>query len=207
MTEVSSSHSNQLTELLVQAYEHRQRQDYGKAIGLYHSVVEQLGETADMDQALAHCYFQLGLVEGDYASFLAAELWCKRAIELAPTNSHYHVDLGQTYSLGVMDYQAAADEYRTAIALDPNNRWAFMGGAALYGVPEDVVTLPEALEWLERIVKLEPHDPNGHFRLGELYCEAGRPIDAATEWRKALLCPLPLDAGSAQTIRKSLSAG
>jgi len=74
-------------------------------------------------------------------------------------------------------------------------------------VPEQVVTLEEAINWLERAVQLEPDNPNYHARLGEFYREAGRPLDAMREWIRALLCPRPLDPGYVQMVEEAIGIG
>lgn len=204
MTNYTKAHSSKLIELLIQANQLRQKREYRQALKIYHDVIEQFGETADTAQTLAHCYFQLGFYESDDASsiYQLAITWIKKAITLSPTNSRLHVDLGEFHSLGTLEYQEAAQEYKAAIELDPNNVRALVGGAALYGLPEEVVTLNEAIAWLERVVQLEPNDPNYHFRLGTLYHQANHLSGSESEWLKALLCPRPLDTSPAQTIIK-----
>jgi cytochrome c-type biogenesis protein CcmH/NrfG len=81
-----------------------------------------------------------------------AVTWAKKAINLAPANSQFHDILGEVQSLGTLEYQEAAQAYRRSIELDPNNLLALVGGAALFGVPEDVVTLDEEIKWLEKAV-------------------------------------------------------
>lgn len=192
-------------ELLLEANQHRQKRAYKSALEIYYKLIGQLGETDILYQTIAHCYFEIGLYEDDESSFKDAILWMKKAIDLTPTSSHLHVDLGQFYSLGTLEYKQAADEYRLAIEIDPNNEKALVGGAALYGVPEEVVTLNEAIKWLEKVVSISQNDPNYHFRLGLFYHEAGELTKAEIELLKALLCARPLDSSPAQMIRNAIN--
>jgi tetratricopeptide (TPR) repeat protein len=206
MTDFPRSQSSQIIEFLIQANWHLKKREYRLALKIYHDVITQFGETADLDQALANCYFQLASYERDEANYQSAINWVEKATALDPNNSQLHANLGQYHSLGTLEYQEAAQEYRVAIELNPNNLVALVGGSALYGVPEKVVTLDEAIAWLSKVVQIEPNDPNYHFRLGTLYYEAGLFPQAEIEWLKALLCPRPLDLSPAQAISKLIGA-
>jgi len=206
MTEPTTSGFTTYIGLLAKANELRHQEDYEAAIALYIKSIEYFGESADLLAVVASCYFALagGTPDETGRNFEAAILWMEKAIELAPNDARLHADLAQYYALGFPDYERAIQEYRKAIELDPHSKEALAGAAALYGVPEEVVTLDEAIGWLERVVQLDPNDPNHHFRLGKLYWEAGRSADAEKEWLKALLCPQPLASGSARMIESVL---
>jgi len=192
-------------DLLIQANALRHKDDYHAAVALYREAVEQYGETAELCGMIAQCY--LWLVESTYGSaqddsdFID---WVKKAIASMPNNSRLHVELGEYYSLVKLDYEQAMQEYRAALELNPSDVKALIGIASLYGVPENVVTLNEAIQFLERATHLESHDPNYLFRLGELYYEAGRSADAEQAWLSSLLCPQPLDVRTAQIIETLL---
>jgi len=207
MTSNSKIYTSKLITLIIHANQLRGMRDYQQALQIYHDVIEQYGETVDLDQVIAYCYFQLGLSESDEANYRLAVVWAKKAISLAPTNSHLYDLLGELHLLGTLEYQEAAQAYRKAIELNPNNVRALVGGAALYGVPEDVVPLDEAINWLEYAVQIEPKDPNYHLNLGILYHEVGQVSKAKTEWLKALVCPRPLDVALTKTIIKLIGTG
>jgi tetratricopeptide (TPR) repeat protein len=87
----------------------------------------------------------------------------------------------------------------------PTDVTALTGAASLYGLPENVVSLQEAIGWLEYATQLEPDDPNYHFRLGQLCFEAGRAAKAKKEWLRALTCPKPISLSQARTIESVLA--
>lgn len=199
-----SEDTNKLINLMIHANQYRQAYEYRKAIDIYLNLIEQQGEIADISQLLASCYFQLGLYASDEDNFREAVNWIKRAIALSPMNSHFYDILGAIHSLGTLDYKAALQAYRTAIELDPYNVHALVSGAGLYGVPEEVISLEEAITWLERAVQIEPDNPNNHFNLGIRCHNAGQLRKAEQEWLRALSCPRPLDTTLSTAISKSL---
>ena len=194
--------------LLGRANSLRQEKDYKAAIALYLEFIKYFGENADLLAAIAGCYFAFAVGNPNEVgrNFEEAVSWMEKAVELAPNDARLHADLAQYYSLGLTDYEKAAQEYRRAIDLASNDVMALAGAASLYGVPEQVVTLDEAIGWLEKSIELEPRNPNHFFRLGELYREAARLQDAERVWFRALVCPWPLDPSPTQVIESTLTA-
>jgi len=199
-----SEEANDVIDLMIQANHYRQVGEYRKALDIYQDLIGNLGETSETDQLIACCYFQLGLYGDDEDNYQEAVIWIERAIALSPMNSQLYVILGGFHSIGTLNYEASIKAYRTAINLNPNNVHALVSGAGLYGVPEDVVTLGEAINWLEQAVQIEPDNANYHLSLGVCYNKAGRLSKAKQEWLSALSCPRPLEAALSTTIRKLL---
>jgi tetratricopeptide (TPR) repeat protein len=201
------ANSQELINLLGKANELRRKKDYKAAITLYLESVKHVGESAELCAVIAGCYFAFAIENpGETGqNFENAISWIEKAIKLAPDSAYLHTDLAQYYSLGVLDYEKAAQEYRIAIDLAPKDVVALVGAASLYGVPEGVVALEEAINWLEQVTQLDSRNPNHFFRLGQLYYEAGCLQDAVGVWFKALVCPRPLDSKPAQTIKTILS--
>lgn len=206
MTDQFAENASELIRWMIQANQHRQAIEYRKALNIYRELTEEFGETSELDQLLASCYFQLGLDERDEDNFQEAIIWITRAIELAPDNSQLYHFLGWYHSLGTLNYEAAIQAFRVSIDFNPNNVHALVSGAFLYGVPEDVITLEEAIIWLERAVQIEPDNPNYHCNLGMLYHEAGQFLKAKQEWMSALSCPRPLETSLSTTITKRLGS-
>jgi len=190
--------SKVLAMLLLRANERRVHRDYFGALECYLEAVERYGESAKLSAAIGHCYVQIAVGDphetGEHYEQAAA--WMRKAVELEPTDARLHVHLAELYQWGLVDYERATKEYRTAIELAPWYVKAYRSAATLYGVPEEVISLAETIGWLEEAVRLDPDDPMYHAWLGELYREAGRMSDAEREWRRALLCSRPLDPNS-----------
>ncbi len=182
--------TNKLISLMIQANHYRQTMEYRKALDIYLELIETYDETIEVDQLIAYCYYQLGLDESDEDKFREAVIWIDRAIALSPMNSYLYGILGDLHFTGTVDYEASIKAYRSAINLNPNNVHALVNGAGLYGVPENVITLEEAINWLEQAVQIEPDNANNHFNLGMLYNEAGQFSKAKQEWLKLCLAPV-----------------
>lgn len=193
--------SREFVDMLMRANALRDKNDYRSAVVLYRKAAEQYGETAELCHMIAQCYLRLAESaqgnEQDSTDFID---WVGKTIKSMPNNPRPHVELGEYYSLVKLDYVQAAQEYRVALELNSSDIEALIGITALYGVPEDVVTLSEAIQFLERASQLRANDPNLLFRLGELYYEAGRLADAKQTWIKSLLCSEALDTNTAQSI-------
>lgn len=187
--------------LLIDANQLREKRDFREAIRIYDEILSQVGTSVEMMRISASCYFQKGMYEGDENEFQKAISLLREGLRLDPKNDLLHSDLGQIYSLGILDYPMTAQEYREAIGLNSENINALLGGAALYGVPDDVVTVEEAIDWLTRAISLEPNDPNHRFRLGKFFYDSEKWKEAQNEWRNALLCPIPLKESAVQSIK------
>jgi adenylate cyclase len=193
--------------LLIEANRMRDQKEYRTALHLYRKALDLDEENADLLAIIANSYSALAF-SNSYDSGQAHEeavTWMEKAILRQPNDARLHAMLAQYCELGLLNYERAVQEYRTAIALNPNDAWILSSAAALYGVPEEVVTRDEVIAWLERATQLDPHNPNYLFRLGTLYYEADRWNDAERVWMKALLCPRPLDVGPTQMIESLLN--
>ncbi len=200
----STSQSLTLFNLLVQANKLKYQEDYRAALVFYNKAVTQFGEEVPLLMAIAHCYY--GAIEIQQCFDLDANegtKWLQKAISIEPNNSHLYVLLAEYHVWVLVDYEQAALAYRKAIELDTTNVQALIGASALYGPPENVVTLAEAIQWLEKAVKIQVKE-NGyliiHPRLGSLYYEAGRIHDAREQWLAALLSPRAIQPRLAQSI-------
>ena len=191
-------------ELLITANQFRSDGEERIALSLYIEALAQLGESTELLSAIADCHFSLGIGNPDETgeNYEQAIYWMERAIALAPSISRLHSHLAQYYAVGILDYERAAEAYRAAIRLNPHDARTLFSAASIYDVPDQVVTLEEAIQWLERAARLEPDDPMFHARLGEFYYKAGRFLETAHEWRRALLCPQPLDSSYVHLIKE-----
>lgn len=183
----------------------RHDSNFRVALELYIDVASRY-LSAELCAVIAACYYQQGFQNAQETgqSFLEALVWLSKAISLQPQESQFYTLLGEVYSLGLLDYQKARDAYQKAAEINSCDVEARRGASSLYGVPEKVVTLDEAIKWMEEVVHLQPDIPSHHQRLAELYYEAGRKNDAEEAWLHALLCTNVLDPELADSIQKWL---
>jgi len=191
-----------LIDVLIRANELRRQGDYSAALTLYLGLLDRFRESTDL---LANLLAEIASCYDSLTRFDEAVAWVEKAIALAPNDAHLHDLLAEIHWLGTLDYEQAAREFRKAIELNPNDARVLGNAAALYIVPEGVVALEEAINWLERAVQLEPNNPRHHAHLGEYYYKAGRIEDAKRAWVIALLCGPPLEPGYAQKIKEFLA--
>jgi tetratricopeptide (TPR) repeat protein len=184
----------------------RRQGEFSHAVELYARVFDSYWQSADVLAAVASCHYNLALCDptSTGAHWREAVAWMAKAVALAPQDARLRAGLAECLHLGALDYEQAAREYRKAIELNPSYAPALVGASALYGTPEQVVTLDEAIAWLERATELQPNEQNWHARLGSLYREANRLEEAEREFMKALLCPRPLDVGYINEIETAL---
>lgn len=198
MTKPNASDLEKLVSLLHQANELRSRGEYEAALQVYFDVLHNFGESADLLAIIALCYYHL-------SKYYEAVFFIDKAIRLAPDDARLYADLGEYHALGTLEVEWAAEAFRKAIELNPNDAEVLAAAATLlWDLPEQVITIDEAINWLERATQLSPNNPEYHFHLGMLYWEAGRVIDAEREWIKALLCSRSLDPINAKAIKERL---
>lgn len=125
--------------------------------------------------------------------YLCALDWIEKAIELESENGIFYALRGEIYSLGLLDYQKAIEAYRIAITKKPNDAWILSSAASLYDVPDTVVTLEEAIKWMESCIEIAPSEGIYRARLASLYKEAGRIPEMKTQLSAALLLSKPID--------------
>lgn len=189
---------------LIEANELRQQRRYKDAIRVYLQALTRFGENADLLAAVSICQHLLSSEPaGSWQDSRDAIESMTQAIRLEPGRAEFHAQLAQYCSLDLNDYARAAAEYRKAIALNPNDARTLFSAASVYGVPEQVVTVGEAIGWMEDATRLAPGEVLYHARLAWLYHEAGRRADAVHEWTKALLCPRPLEGGYIEDAKLS----
>jgi len=196
---------DEIGKLILQANKMRQQKQYSTAIELYLRINQISDSFAALCASIARCYYSISISTNEKGENIKEAVnWMKKAVSISPERYDYHAELAQYYSLGLLNYELAAVEYRRAIDLNPFSVKTLLGAASLYGVPEEVIDIDEATDWLERASQLEQDDPNLHARLGFLYYENGRIKDAKDRWLIALLCASPLDAGYADMIERIL---
>lgn len=178
-----------------------------EALIVYQSCIGRFGRSAELLAIIAHLYFKFALSNANETgdNYEKAIQYVTDALTLEPANAALHTLLAEVYTLGPLSYELAAQEYRRALEINPYCVSTLLGAASLYGLPEKVVMLDEAITWLEQAIKLDPNNPHLHIRLGNLYQQAEQPLAAQRAWLKSLLCLQPLESDYVQSVRNSLN--
>jgi tetratricopeptide (TPR) repeat protein len=178
--------SQKLIESLLQVNRFRLQGNYEGAISICKNLINEYGIKHYFASVIAGCYFGL-------ASYDEAMTWFSKALELMPDDPSLHTDLAGCSWIGCLDYDRAASEYRKALSINPKFVTALKGLAVIYGHPESPVTIDEAIECLEQLCYLMPDHSENYAKLGELYLEKGKAIEAEKEWIAALTASYPLE--------------
>jgi tetratricopeptide (TPR) repeat protein len=164
-----------------------------------------LGEESYILASISEFQFRLGYRNNRW--YEDAILSITKALSLEPNSSFLHTMLAEYYELALIDYAKAAKEIREAIRLNPYNLRALNDGASLNRYPGDYVTLGESISWLEKLIELEPNEPNRHAFLAEQYLKDGKVEEAKKEARRSLSCSLPLKTGWIEIVKRILKPG
>lgn len=98
---------------------------------------------------------------------------------------------------------AAAEAYRHALRLKPDDARAIGGLAESLVVLAGGIVTPEAKGLLERLAELDPADPRGGYYLGLAAAQAGDSKGAIERWQK-LLAASPADAPWRPRVEESI---
>ncbi len=152
------------------------------AAGIWRELLGREPYLLEAQQNLALALFKLR----EYGeAFQHLECACRlfpRDPTLALWHGHVMQKLGNTE-------QAAAD-YTTAVALEPDNASTWM---VLAMARRDLADYPSACDAIQQYLRLNPHDPQGHFEYAQLLLGLGRCEQgfAEYEWRfHRTTCPL-----------------
>ena len=116
----------------------------------------------------------------------------ERAVALAPQLGEAHLALGVMWSVGFLDFAAAAPEYARALELTPGSAEVQRDAAAYYGL----TARPEiAIAAARRAVSLDPEGFRAHLTLAETYYHARRFSEALAANAQAR----QIDPGASQT--------
>lgn len=190
-----------LSAELLHANRLRRQGDYHAAVQRYLPLADRMDDP-ELFVVIAVCYNALAsqLPAQADTHYQQALLWLERALLQHQDKGRIYALMAEIYALGLLDYEQASVTYRKALSSAPHDPWILSSAASLYGIPEAVVTLPEAIEWMEQCVILNPFQANYRLRLSDLYFEAGRLAEMVHQLSAALLLPQPLDEAAMQRI-------
>ena len=115
---------------------------------------------------------------GDTQSAIKA---LKNSLKLNPYRDDIHVKLGNLY-FSEERYTDAADAYEKAVALNPSSDNSFALGQAYMNIGR----YADADIQFNKVMRMEPREPNGNFGLGLNYSKQGRYEDAITQFKAAI---------------------
>jgi tetratricopeptide (TPR) repeat protein len=175
------------------------------ALEIYKNILNENGEDTFILYAMSSCYARWAEVSPkDFIKWEDAIRTITKAIQKTPDNGFFHASLASYYHFGTLEYEKAVIEYKKAIELNPSDLWSLNNLAGLYGVPENVITIQEAISLRARVVSLEPINPLHHALLADVYFKNHQYQEAQDEAIKSLLSPRPLDAVWVNKIREIL---
>ncbi len=168
------------TDRLILAANAFSERNYKVASQLLREELDVRGNRAEILWWLAQTEFAISITEptaNDEAGQKAI-LLIKQAISLKPDEAKYYYCLGDMYThVAPPDYNNATDAYRRALEFAPNFYPALGALAMLYGVPENVVSLSEAITFCEQALSINP-SKSLWLTLSRLYEQAGKERDA-----------------------------
>lgn len=150
---------NEKADKLILAANAFSARNYRAASRLLREELNVRGNEAEILWWLAQTEFAVSITEpttndesGQEAIFLI-----KQAISLQPNDARYYYSLGDMYTHVVPpDYINATSAYRKSLEFAPNFYPALGALAMLYGVPENVISLSEAISFCEKALSINP---------------------------------------------------
>ena len=158
------------------------------AISLLKKMCERFGESYSLLFTLGRCLAAQAAVSKTDDEAQEAVLCFQRASEIQPYNAHIHVSLASVYLHDLKDYAKAISECRKSLEIEPNYVQALITASSMYGLCEDIVSLNEAIAWIEKALQIDSVGSNYlRPRLASLHAEAGQLDKAIAELKLALL--------------------
>ena len=165
----------------------RGKQRFAEAIPAYGQAIARIKTPAPSNWLL---YYDRGICYERSHQWSKAEADFKHALRLSPNQPYVLNYLGYSWADMGQNLTQAREMIEKAVQLRPNDGAIVdsLGWAMLRQVTDAVSTL-------ERAVELDPEDSSVNGHLGDAYWAAGRKLEAAFQWRRALTFnPEPDDA-------------
>ena len=164
--------------------------DFERAEKLYREVLEKDDRDTEARLGLSHALLKLRRLQDsfDHAARVAA---------LNPLSSRAHALLGSVI-LASGDFQLSVEEFRTALALDPNAAMA-IAGLAMVDYYENRTA--SCINGLRRAAAIDPNEPDYVFNLGQAAARSERYREAADAYERFLVIAPRTDAERRARIR------
>jgi len=135
------------------------RRNYRVAAQLLREELDVSEKKADILWWLAKAEFAISIIAptANDESGHEAIMHIKQAIAIKSDDARYYYCLGDMYThVAPPDYINAAVAFRKALKFTPSFYPALSALASLYGVPENVVSLPEAIVFCKKALSINP---------------------------------------------------
>lgn len=167
-----------------------------RVISLLRGALEQVSPSVDL-------YLMLGLAEAQAHGAEVARPLIEKAVAMNPKIAPALNLLGNCYfRLG--DYGRAAEYYRQALQLNPqNHKYHYDVALALERLNRNA----EALPFVQKAVALEPGQGRSHYLLGKVYAKLGRLAEALREFETCVKLEPEAESAYYQLARGYLRLG
>jgi len=156
-------------------------QDYGDAAAAYTGAIARITAPAKADWVL---FYARGAAEERMHAWAAADADAREALKLSPDQPSALNFLGFSWAEQNRNLLEARQMIQRALQQRPND------GAIVDSLGWVLLRLGDtkrAVQLLEQAAELVPADPTITGHLGDAYWQAGRHVEAADQWRQALI--------------------
>jgi tetratricopeptide (TPR) repeat protein len=144
--------------------------------------VESFRKVVALQPASADAHLNVGIALVDQYDRTGGFKEFQEAARLAPQSPAVHYNLGRFY-FETAKYEVARQELDEALRLDPNYTPALYFLALAAKQDND---LPRSTELFEKLLALQPENPDAQFLLGQNLEHQGKTAEAMTHWKLAL---------------------
>lgn len=184
---------NERLNTLLKLNRHRRESQHQAAIDICKDLLAKDEFDADVIAILATLYHQVAFVRTEAISelFERAIFWANKAIEITPYRADFYAIRGRIW-LDFPDYENAASDFRSALQIRPDLLSACFGLGFLARVPEEIVSIDEAINVIKSATETHIDNPLVFNELHGLLMIKGQMNEANQALSRALLCLDPL---------------
>jgi eukaryotic-like serine/threonine-protein kinase len=148
--------------------------------------LESSRKALDLNDSLPEAHASRAMALAIAMKWTEADAEFRRALELNPNYATAHYFYGFSVLAPQKRIDAALEEFRTALSLDPLS--------SIVGTNYAVVLMyahryPESLAQFQKVLERDPNFSPAHYKISQLYATMGRFADAVNELRKTSNAP------------------
>jgi eukaryotic-like serine/threonine-protein kinase len=137
-------------------------------------------KAVELDSQLAEAHGAMAAALINSFQWAEAEKEFQRALELAPNIAQFHYFHAFVFLLPMKQTEAALDEFRTALTLDPLSLITNANYAYTLSVAH---RYDDALQQFRKSLEIDPNFRPGHGKFSRLYAKTGKWAEAGKEFR------------------------